>query len=196
MKLAGAARRRSWRRYPTLRPMIESDSLRRRAKPPNLLLVHHDPVMSEAFFDAVSRAGRCRVERRSSSREALGWLARRRADLVVLDLDLPDRSAIAVMEHIAAHVPVGDHVPVIALTASGDPVTARAALELGAVDVLRGPVDVTDLQLRVLNHLRVAALVSALAEVNRSLQRERDSRRSGRPWRSRHPANGESGSQR
>lgn len=100
-----------------------------------------------------------------------------------MELDLPGGSAIEVIDHLARGVAVGDYLPVIAITRENDLTTIRAALEIGAADVVRAPVDLLELQHRIVNQLRVAAVVAALAEINRSLCSQLRDRTPRRSWR-------------
>lgn len=59
-------------------------------------------------------------------------------DLVILDLNLPKRSGLSVLES------TDPYVPVVVFTASSDPDDRRTALELGVVDFVQKPSHATE----------------------------------------------------
>ena len=77
-------------------------------------------------------------------------LKKRVPDLIVLDLNLPDESGLALARQIRARY----DVPIIVLTASQDRDDLMAALELGVNDFVTKPFDPKELILRVRNVLR------------------------------------------
>lgn len=80
-------------------------------------------------------------------------LARQPADLVVLDLMLPDLDGVEVCRRLRAT----SDVPVIMLTALGDEVDRVLGLEVGADDYVTKPFSPRELVLRVQSVLRRAA---------------------------------------
>jgi DNA-binding response OmpR family regulator len=81
-------------------------------------------------------------------------------DAVVLDLMLPGRSGMEILEHVRHARPT---MPVIVLTARGEVEDRVAGLEAGAVDYLVKPFSIAELVARVRTHLRVVAQASASA---------------------------------
>jgi two-component system, cell cycle sensor histidine kinase and response regulator CckA len=62
---------------------------------------------------------------------AFGWLDRQPADLILLDLSLPDTQGLATLERLRAQVP---NIPIVILTGNKDERIALQALQLGAQD--------------------------------------------------------------
>lgn len=81
-------------------------------------------------------------------REALAYLARRKADLVLLDYNMPGMNGIEVLEHMKSR-PELQAVPVIILTADADAELETAVFKSGAVDFIRKPFVARALQERV-----------------------------------------------
>src|SRR6185436_1388003 len=75
-------------------------------------------------------------------------LEKRRFDLVVLDIMLPRRSGWEILEELRGN-PCTEQLPVIMLSASGDPANRARGLRLGADDFLAKPFDPDELIARV-----------------------------------------------
>lgn len=76
----------------------------------------------------------------------------RRADLVVLDLNMPEEDGLSVIRDLKRRVPV----PVIMLTATASPGDRIAGLELGADDYVAKPCELRELMARIRSVLRRA----------------------------------------
>ena len=88
----------------------------------------------------------------ASGEEALEVLSREACDLVILDVRLPGISGFETCARIReVH---GPSLPVIMLTAFGDPAAIRQGHEVGADDFLTKPVDTPSLVLKVRAFLR------------------------------------------
>jgi DNA-binding response OmpR family regulator len=81
-------------------------------------------------------------------------------DAVVLDLMLPGRSGLEILESVRTSMP---GLPVIVLTARGEIEDRVAGLEAGAVDYLVKPFSMAELVARVRAQLRVLAQASSSA---------------------------------
>ena len=82
--------------------------------------------------------------------EGLAWLKIHTADLVLLDLMLPDGDGLEVCRTLRT----SSDVPVIMLTAKGDPTDRVVGLELGADDYLPKPFEPRELLARIRAVLR------------------------------------------
>jgi DNA-binding NtrC family response regulator len=106
------------------------------------------------------------VENADSVGQALRAGARRKYDLVVVDLKLPDGDGLAVLRWWMANMP---ETPVIMITAFGTVASAVEAMKLGAVDYLGKPLSSPD-ELRLL--VRKALDQRQLAEQFQLLREE------------------------
>jgi DNA-binding response OmpR family regulator len=79
------------------------------------------------------------VEEATNGREGLLAVDRRRPDLMILDLSMPEMDGISVLKSIQALAP-GKRPRVVVLTAYGSIPTAVMATRLGALDFLEKPV--------------------------------------------------------
>ena len=75
-------------------------------------------------------------------------------DLVILDLMLPDMDGLEVCRRVRAMPGETGKVPVLMLTAKGDPMDRIVGLELGADDYLPKPFDPRELRARIKSVLR------------------------------------------
>ncbi|MDQ6835778.1 MAG: response regulator transcription factor [Actinomycetota bacterium] len=104
-------------------------------------------------------------------------------DLVVLDLMLPLRNGLEVLEEVRDHKPA---LPVIVLTARGGVEDRISGLDAGAIDYLTKPFSLSELAARIRAQLRVVAQTPATTlsegdvEVNLIT---REVRRAGQPVR-------------
>ena len=77
-----------------------------------------------------------------SGEEALGYLAKHPADVVVLDVRMPGMDGIETLRKIKKAAPLTE---VIMLTGHASLEVAREGMELGAFDYLMKPVDIDEL---------------------------------------------------
>jgi len=75
-------------------------------------------------------------------------------DLVILDLGLPDKTGLDVLEHVRGK---GNEVPVIILTANASLDGRIRGLDAGADDYLAKPFELSELEARIRAHLRRAS---------------------------------------
>jgi nitrogen regulation protein NR(I) len=105
---------------------------------PKLLIVDDEEALCYSFRRVLSAEGTYEV--RTAGTAAEGWhvFQSEGADVVVLDLQLPDRSGLELFRDLRAHDP---HCPVIFMTAHGTADTAIEAMKHGAFDYQVKPVD-------------------------------------------------------
>ncbi|MEU3643743.1 DNA-binding response regulator, OmpR family, contains REC and winged-helix (wHTH) domain [Lentzea waywayandensis] len=107
-----------------------------------VLLVEDDDGVADALVEAL-RANGHRPSRVRRGADAL--IAHRDADVVLLDLGLPDQDGLEVLRKLRKI----DPVPVLVLTARGDERTVVRGLRLGADDYLVKPVRLAELLARI-----------------------------------------------
>lgn len=115
-----------------------------------VLLVEDDPAISEPLARALGREG-YEVRSHGTGRGALGDIIG--ADLVVLDLGLPDIDGIDVAREIRSQ---GSSLPILVLTARTDEVDMVVGLDAGADDYVTKPFRLAELLARVRALLRRA----------------------------------------
>jgi DNA-binding response OmpR family regulator len=111
-----------------------------------ILVVEDDDAIAASMMDGLERNGFA-VERAHTAAEAL---AAAPADLVLLDLGLPDRDG----EEVCRRIRSTSRVPIIVVSARGDEIDRVVLLELGADDYLVKPFGLRELIARVRAVLR------------------------------------------
>jgi DNA-binding response OmpR family regulator len=115
---------------------------------PLILSVDDEQDVTELVEFHLTRAG-CDVVTASNGRDALLSVARRRPDLILLDLMLPDIDGFGVCE-ILRRDSVTATIPILLLTAWATADARQFGLELGALDYLTKPFSARELTRRVL----------------------------------------------
>jgi DNA-binding response OmpR family regulator len=110
-----------------------------------LLLVEDDLMIGESLRQALRQAGYA-VDWVRDGHAADGTLASERFDLVLLDLGLPERDG---MEVLQAQRSRGDRTPVIVLTARDELASRVQGLDAGADDYVVKPFELDELLARI-----------------------------------------------
>ena len=115
----------------------------------NILLVEDDDSIAEPLRKGLEREGYS-VHRVATGREALATTG---AEMVLLDLGLPDIDGLDVCRRLRA----ASDVPIIVVSARGEEIDRVLGLELGADDYLTKPFSVRELVARIRAILRRTA---------------------------------------
>lgn len=126
------------------------------ATPPARVLVIDDEPQIRRFLDISLRAQGYAVETRDTGNGGLEALATHGADLVILDLGLPDRDGHEVLRELRQW----SSVPVILLTVRAHEAEKVSGLDEGANDYVTKPFGVQELMARVRALLRSHASAS------------------------------------
>lgn len=120
-----------------------------------LLMIEDDARLAKMVTDYLAQSGYA-VRHAASGLEGLAQLQDASAtppELVILDLMLPDLDGLEVCRRIRT-LPACAHLPVLMLTAKGDPMDRIIGLEIGADDYLPKPFEPRELLARIRAVLR------------------------------------------
>ncbi|OGS93462.1 MAG: sigma-54-dependent Fis family transcriptional regulator [Gallionellales bacterium GWA2_59_43] len=128
-----------------------------------VLLVDDEPDILELLELALRKMG-LEVDRAACVSEALDRLAKRRYDLCLTDMRMPDGDGLQVVQYIVQR---NLDVPVAVITAHGNMENAVSVLKAGAFDYLAKPVSLDQLRALVKSALTLPS--SSAAEQDRGL---------------------------
>jgi diguanylate cyclase (GGDEF)-like protein len=132
-----------------------------------VMMVEDDPLVVELIRRVLAKGGYRRFVYTTEAPEAIELMQRQRPDVVLLDVQMPHMSGIEILERMRADAQL-QHTPAIVLSGAEDTQTKLEALEIGATDFLRKPVDASELVLRLRNTLTVKAHQDFLAFFDRT----------------------------
>jgi two-component system KDP operon response regulator KdpE len=119
------------------------------ADPATVLVVEDDPALSAALAATLKAAG-FRPITAGTAAEGLRWFAHYAPDLILLDLGLPDRDGLAIIQEIRQR----SSTPIVVLSARGAEAVKVEALDFGADDYVGKPFGVDELLARLRAALR------------------------------------------
>jgi len=137
----------------------------RGSRPARILVVDDQVAHAELLAEALVSVGHdCIVA--TSVEEAKERLRQEGVDIVITDLVLGDRDGLDLIREAQS---IDPFIAVVVVTGYGTVETAVEAMQLGAVDYLRKPVDLTGLRIRVDRALEGAALRRRADELERTI---------------------------
>ena len=120
---------------------------------PLILIVDDEPKNLQVLGNML-RESDYKVSAATDGRKALEMMERLRPDLILLDIIMSEPDGLQVCERLKACEEKKD-IPVIFLTAKTDTEDIVKGFELGAVDYITKPFNVTELLARVKTHLEL-----------------------------------------
>ena len=126
------------------------DPFQQLGRKPRLLIVDDQPVNIQALYQVF--AADYQVFMATSGAQALGICRDKHPDLLLLDIQMPEMDGYEVCRHIKADPELQD-LPVVFVTAHGEPQAETLGLEVGAVDFISKPFNPAVVRARVNTHL-------------------------------------------
>ncbi len=97
--------------------------------------------------------------------KAIEYAVRHKPDLILLDILMPEMDGFEVCERLSENQHSKD-IPIIFITAMDDPKDKTRGFEMGAVDYITKPFDITEVKSRVKTHLTLKVSQEALEKQN------------------------------
>jgi DNA-binding response OmpR family regulator len=119
----------------------------------HLLMIEDDARLANMVSEYLGQSG-YQVAHADDGQAGLNALQSQAADLVILDLMLPDMDGLEVCRRIRALPGALAQTPILMLTAKGDPMDRIIGLEMGADDYLPKPFEPRELLARIRAVLR------------------------------------------
>ncbi len=113
----------------------------------HILMIEDDQRLSGMVSDYLRSHG-CKVDCMPSLGEGRQWLSQQLCDVLILDLMLPDGDGLDYCRLLRTE-PRTQHLPVLMLSARGEPTDRVVGLEIGADDYLPKPFEPRELLARV-----------------------------------------------
>ena len=101
--------------------------------------------------------------------KAIEYSMTNRLDLILLDIVMPDMDGFEVCRKLKEN-PTTSSIPIIFITAMGDPEHKREGLTIGAVDYITKPFDISEVKARVKTHLTLKVTQESLKNKNLILE--------------------------
>lgn len=130
--------------------------------PPTVLIVD-DSVDVHRLLKAQLKSEELEFVSAFDGHEALVAAQSLPPSLIVLDLDLPGLDGLSVLRRLKENAAT-QHIPVIVLSGQQNPADKVATFDMGAVDYVTKPFEMTELRVRVRSALRTQQLLEMLAQ--------------------------------
>ncbi|MCK4351118.1 MAG: sigma-54-dependent Fis family transcriptional regulator, partial [Candidatus Krumholzibacteria bacterium] len=135
--------------------------------PRKILIIDDEKAIRWSLGEAFKNEG-YEIEEAENGKKGIKLFQKDPADLVLLDLKLPDTDGISVLKKLKAEE---ENVQVIMMTAYGEVETAVEALKGGAYDFLLKPFQLEKIKVAVKNALETSRMREELEDIK---QKERD----------------------
>ncbi len=134
-----------------------------------ILLVDDEPANVDLLRRLLVRSGFTRIESTSDSREVADLYVKFRPDLILLDLHMPHRDGLAVMDELN-QIAEASYLPILMLTGDDTQEAKREALSRGAKDFLNKPFNSDEVILRIGTLLETRFLYLQIQSQNQILE--------------------------
>ncbi len=135
-----------------------------------ILVIDDEPSIVKVVTAILARAGYQHVEGLTDGQLAEATVRKLQPDLILLDLRMPNRDGLQVLDALVAETPRSTYLPIVMLTGDDRPEIRAQALARGARDFLHKPFDRTEVLLRIQNLLETRGLHRRLEGQNRMLE--------------------------
>ena len=136
---------------------------------PLVLIVDDNATNIDLLVNTLKAENRLGIAKNGPS--AIAYATKQMPDLILLDIMMPEMDGFEVCRRLKDDPQTAD-IPVIFITAMGEPVNKTSGFELGAVDYITKPFHAEEVKSRVRTHLSLAGMRRQLASHNELLEKE------------------------
>ncbi len=119
-----------------------------------ILIVEDDIPLALLMVNVLTRAG-CDVQAAGNAKKALCLALAENFDLITLDVHMPRTDGFYICKRLKL-IPHLKSTPVIFVSGGASKEEQQRAIELGAVDFISKPFEVTDFIFRIISHVKQA----------------------------------------
>jgi putative two-component system response regulator len=134
-----------------------------------ILIVDDEPANVDLLRRLLERAGFSRIDSTNDAREAADRYVKFRPDLILLDLHMPHRDGLEVMDELN-QIAEASYLPILMLTGDDTQEAKREALSRGAKDFLNKPFHSDEVLLRIGTLLETRFLYLQIQSQNQILE--------------------------
>jgi putative two-component system response regulator len=134
-----------------------------------ILIVDDEPANVDLLRRLLERAGFSRIDSTNDAREAADRYVKFRPDLILLDLHMPHRDGLEVMDELN-QIAEASYLPILMLTGDDTQEAKREALSRGAKDFLNKPFHSDEVLLRIGTLLETRFLYLQIQSQNQALE--------------------------
>src|SRR3989338_5178817 len=134
-----------------------------------VLIVDDEPLIRKSLFEILLIEGYC-VQMAASGEEAVNFLSKAKADIVVTDLKLPQMSGIDLLEKIKKITP---QTEVILMTGYGTIESAFEAMKKGAFNYITKPINDQEIKITIHKIVEKRKILEENESLRRMLAKER-----------------------
>jgi DNA-binding response OmpR family regulator len=124
---------------------------------PKILIIEDETPAAMMMVHVLSRTG-CNALVACTGEKGMALAQENKFDLIVLDVDLPDISGFEICNELKQRR-LSRHTPIFFVTKESCDEDRHRAFELGAVDYIIKPFEVTDLIFRIISHAKPSGSV-------------------------------------
>lgn len=135
-----------------------------------ILVVDDDSLAIRSIFDALgNHFENYNFIQANNGSLAVELALQKLPQLIITDWEMPRMSGIQLISHLKNHSETADIPVLMATGVMTSPENLRTALDAGAADFIRKPIEVVELQARVRNLLSIVSYIEEFKQINRTI---------------------------
>src|SRR2546428_6922155 len=119
-----------------------------------ILIIDDEETNLRLLKKMLQKVGYGSIKTLSDSRQAVALFDDFQPDLILLDMYMPQKDGLTILQELRPRIPQGKYLPVLVLTADHTSETKEKALSVGAKDFLTKPFSPVEGLLRIRNLIK------------------------------------------